>query len=126
MTRDFRLIPKPDWTPVGPRGHGVQFYQADDTLVLLLSNFVGTALVPGGASIDIATPVHHARVSACLRLRGRDVGVAREQGRYLAYGAADTLARFFRNGKINSDAFHATIGPIIERATAAVGQERPR
>jgi hypothetical protein len=118
--------PEPDWTAVGPNGHGVQFYQSDERLVLLLSNYVGTALVTGGTAIVVATSAHRRGLCRCLRARGLDFDVARAEGRFLTYDAADTLARFVVNGAIDRTAFRDVASEMVGRLSLASDGGRRR
>lgn len=115
--------PEPNWTAVG-RGHGVQFYESDDALVQLLTNFVGTALITGSAAVVVATPQHREALAAGLRGRGFDPDVARRQGRYLVFDASQMLSRFFSKGTIDHRLFEAITQEMIEEVLTDAGGKR--
>ena len=108
--------PEPNWAAIGPRGHGVQFYQSDERLVLLLGNFIGNALVTGGTAVVVATRPHRRSLSRWLCTHGLDIEAARAQGRFLVYDAAETLARFVVRGRIDRQAFADVAMEMVERA----------
>jgi hypothetical protein len=119
-------LPEPDWTAIGPNGHGVQFYQSDDRLVQLLTNYIGTALVTGGVAIVVATPAHRRRLARSLRTRGLDFEVARAQGRFLTFDAADTIAKFVIGGRIDRAAFGDVVAEMVDRMPRSPGARRRR
>jgi hypothetical protein len=104
----------------------VQFYQSDRRLVLLLTDFVGTALITGGVAIVVATPAHRRRLARSLRARGLDFEVAREQGRYITFDAATTLARFLVHDRIDRAAFGGVVSEMIGHMTRSADGHRPR
>jgi hypothetical protein len=118
--------PEPDWTAVGPHGHGVQFYQFDERLIQLLTNYAGTALVTGGTAIVVATQAHRRGLSRGLRARGLDFEIARAEGRFLTYDAPETLARFMVNGRIDRAAFADVVAGIVEHMSPSANGRRPR
>lgn len=114
------------WVDLGPGGHSVQFYADDAFLLEGLSRYVGGALGAGDAAVVIVTKAHRDGLAELLRGRGLDLGVAAAQGRYVALDAAETLARFMEDGRPSPTRFARTVGPVLERATAAARGERPR
>src|SRR6266481_5856853 len=116
--------PVPHWHDRETGGHVVQFYSDDSFLLEALSKFVGTALVAGDAAVVIATQSHLNGLAGLLASRAFSVSKAAREGRYIALDAAETLAKFVRNGQPDPDAFAATIGAVFRRATAAAeGQD---
>ena len=110
------MVPSADWSRVGGHGHAVQFYQTDSHLLDLLTRFIGTALVTGDVGIVIATKVHRDGLAKRFKARGLNVGVARDEGRYIVLDAAATLTRIMRDGKPDEDAFREVIGGVMARA----------
>src|SRR6267378_6101697 len=116
--------PAPHWHNGDSGGHVVQFYSDDAFLLEALSKSIGTALVAGNAAVVIATQSHLDDLADRLASRALSVGKAAREGRYIALNAADTLAKFMRDGQPDADLFAAVIGPVFTRAgAAAVGQE---
>src|SRR5436309_5031040 len=115
-----------DWATLGPHAHAVQFYEHDDILVSMLARFVGPALVAGDAAVVIATKSHRDGLTRRLKSRGFDQAIARQQGRYVALDAADTLSKFMRNGSPDPRRFMREVGNVIERAGDATGEPHPR
>jgi hypothetical protein len=115
-----------DWSAVGERAHVVQFYEEDGTLIELLSRYVGVALVAGDSAVVIATKKHRDGIVSRLGERGLDVSIARSQGRYVSLDAAQTLAKFFRDGRPDSDRFTQLMGEVVDSAARAANGGRHR
>jgi signal transduction histidine kinase len=99
--------------------HSVQFYGEDSSLLEESSRFIGTHLVTGDAAVVIATKAHRDGIAQRLESRGLDLFVAVAKGRYIALDAAETLARFMRNGRPDAKLFGDVIGGILAKAAAA-------
>jgi hypothetical protein len=115
-----------DWSALGDRLHAVQFYEADEVLVELISRFAGTALVTGDSAIVIATRKHREGVAQQLRKRGLDISVAEAQGRYIPLDAGRTVAKIMRDGKPDAVKCEEHLGRIIRAATKAADGGRQR
>jgi signal transduction histidine kinase len=126
MTASDLAAPATQWIDLDSCQHSVQFYADDAFLLEGLSRYVGGALGAGDAAVVIATRAHRDGLAELLTARGLDLGVATGQGRYVALDAAETLARFMRGGRPHPQRFAETIGPVLERATAAARGEHPR
>jgi signal transduction histidine kinase len=117
------VVPHNDVTPPVPgahsANHAVQFYGEDSSLLDELSLFIGTELVAGGAAVVIATKAHRDGLAQRLQTRGFDTERAVEQGRYIALDAAETLARFLRDGWPDAELFTEVIGGVLEQAATA-------
>jgi signal transduction histidine kinase len=114
------VVPHPDMTAAEPHwAHTVQFYGEDSSLVDELSRFIGAALVTGEAAVVIATKVHRDGAAQRLQSRGFDTRKAIEQGRYITLDAAETLARFMRNGSPDVARFSEVVGGVLGQASAA-------
>ena len=111
--------------PVAQWGHSVQFYGEDSSLLDELSRFIGTALVGGDSAVVIATKAHREGLAQRLQSRGFDTATAVEQGRYVALDAAETMARFMRDGWPDAGLFTNVIGSVLGQ-TAAVGEKTRR
>ena len=120
------FAPLPDWHDHDQHSHVVQFYVDDSFLLDGLSRFIGTALGGGDAAIVIATKAHREALVERLKNRDFDVAGAIEQGRYLPLDAAETLAKFMRNGIPDASRFADVIGDAFAQARAAAEGEYPR
>lgn len=96
--------------------HFVQFYETDDFLLDVLSEFIGAGLGSGAACIVIATQAHREELLHRLQANGFDLTLARVQERYFALDAGETLAQFLEGGLPNPQRFARVIGAAIERA----------
>ena len=118
-----------DLRPGGPsradRTHSVQFYDDEASFIDELSCFIGTALVAGDSAVVIATKEHRDSLAQALQSKGLDLGVATDQGRYVALDASETLARFMRDGRPDAALFTENLGDVLKRcASVARGQSR--
>jgi hypothetical protein len=116
----------PDWSLIGDRAHVVQFYEEDSTLIELLSRYVGVALVAGDSAVVIGTKKHRDDIVSRLAARGLDVSIARSQGRYVSLDAAQTLAKFVRDGRPDPERFMQLIGGVFDSAARAATAGRHR
>jgi signal transduction histidine kinase len=109
------------WGDPGHHPHTVQFYGEDTFLLDELSRFIGTSLIAGDASIVIATQAHRDGLALRLLARGLDTSKAFERGRYMVLDAAETLAKFMRDGSPDPALFTQVVGSLLGRAQAAAG-----
>lgn len=98
--------------------HAVYLYEDDGFLIDTASRWVGAGLVSGEAVVVIATPAHRGALEEVLESRGLTLSVAREQGRYVALDAADTLAQFVAGDVVDELRFTEVVGGSIARASA--------
>ncbi|MDQ3706870.1 MAG: ATP-binding protein [Chloroflexota bacterium] len=110
----------------GPCGHAVQFYDDDAFLLNELSRFIGSAIEAGDAGVVVATREHREGLAQRLKARGVDVELAVEQGRYVAFDAAEMLSKLTRDGQPDPTIFSDVIGGVLAGATSAPGGERRR
>lgn len=106
--------------------HSVQFYSDDSFLLDTLSRFIGSALGAGDAGIVIATEEHRAELARRLSVRGLDLPLAVDQGRYVALDAAETLSQFMVDGWPDEKRFLDVIGGTISRARTAATKQHGR
>jgi PAS domain S-box-containing protein len=107
-------------------GHTVQFYRDDAFLLEGLGRFIGSALGAGDSSVVIATKAHRDGLVQRLKARGLDLSLATNQGRYISLDAAETLAKFMREGSPDASRFAEVVGSVLARARAAAQGEQPR
>jgi PAS domain S-box-containing protein len=113
------LAPAANWCDHDSRGHVVQFYSEDQSLIDGLCRLVGTALGAGDSAIVIATKAHQEALTHKLKARGLDTQAASRQGRYHSLDAAETLSKFIVDGAPDAALFNEHIGGLIVRARAA-------
>jgi signal transduction histidine kinase len=114
----------PGPTPIAPPvrySHSAQFYRDDAYLIDELSRYIGTALIAGESSVVIATKAHRESLAKQLRSRGLEITLAIEQGRYVALDAAETMARFMRDGWPDAALFTEVADSILRPLAAAAG-----
>jgi DNA-binding NarL/FixJ family response regulator len=107
----------------GTRSHEVEFYSGDAALVVGFSDFIRSALRAGNAVIVVSTQSHRESLVQRLQEHGVDIVAASEQGRYLAFDAADILSTFMRNDLPDPVRFRTVVGDLI--AAAARGAAGP-
>jgi PAS domain S-box-containing protein len=120
------LAQPPHWHEDDARAHVVQFYSNEASLLDSLSRFIGSALVAGDGAVVIATPLHREGLVSRLEARGFDVTAALHQGRYLELDAAETLAKFMREGAPDPERFREIVSRVISRVWLAAQGEHPR
>jgi hypothetical protein len=104
---------------VGAGAHGdhiVQFYERDSELLAAVSPYLAAAVRAGEVAIVVATEDHRRGFEARLRAEGVDPVAARAGGTLLSLDAAETMALFMVDGRIDHDAFHEVIGGIVRGA----------
>src|SRR6185503_5581339 len=80
--------------PLGGPAHAVQFYDNDDFLAEVVSEFVSRGLSSAEPAIIIATEAHRDAFTHGLSSRGIDVDAARNAGELILLDARETLDRF--------------------------------
>ena len=99
-------------------GHAAQFYAEDRSIVSEAVGFIGTALKRGDVAAVVATDKIRSEIARRLQSGGWDVAAVTEQGRYIAWDAADALARIMRNGLPDVDLL-AELVDAVERSRLA-------
>jgi signal transduction histidine kinase len=113
------LAPPPGWHEQEHHSHTVQFYSEEECLLAGLSRFIGAALAAGDSAIIIATKKHREGIDDLLKTQGMDTGAASPKGRYIALDAAETLAKFMRDGQPDEKAFSDLLSAIVLCAKGA-------
>lgn len=98
------------------RGHTVQIYDDDQSLIDNLETFIGEALIEGEAVIVIATQSHLHALEERLTINGVDMAAARSEDRYITMIASEILELFMHNGWPDDELFTAAINPMLSRA----------
>lgn len=123
-TGSTQLVTHANWCEHNGSRHAVQFYSDDRFLVESLASFFGAALREGDAALVIATPTHLHQVYDSFLNHCVPVSSAEREGRYVALGAAETLAKFMRNTRPDPQLFQAVIGGTIAKLQAAAPGRR--
>ena len=101
-----------------PSEHFVQFYEDADCVLDSVSQFIATGLEGGEAGVVIATQAHREALERRLIAAGLDIVRAREEGRYVALDAAQTLTRFMDGGVPEQGRFVDVVGTTVMEASA--------
>jgi PAS domain S-box-containing protein len=108
------------------RGHVVQFYREDGSLLDVLSRSIGSALGSGDAAIVIATEAHREGLAWRLKARGVDILTALRQGRYVPLDAIEMTSKLVVNGWPDEARFADVISGLLTMATKAAGGKNAR
>ena len=109
-----------------PRRHEVGFYPDDATLLVDLTQFIGTALKAEHGAIIVATESHRNSLLRKLETHGVDIAAATDQGRYISVDAADALSAFMVNRTPDPARFLKLFGDLIVTVAAAAKREQAR
>jgi hypothetical protein len=101
-----------------PGEHFVQLYREDRFLVEAVALFAGVGIGKGEAVVLIATPEHGAAIDRRLADSGFAVDDLKQWGQLRFLDAAETLARFMRQGLPDEGLFRTVVGSAIEAAGA--------
>ena len=104
---------------VTPRGHAVQFYENDSSLIQSLVRHVAPALVAGDTVIIIATGEHRQALDRELESRGIVLAAALTSQRYVVLDSAETLQKFLVEDWPDPAKFERVIGRLVEQAEAS-------
>jgi anti-sigma regulatory factor (Ser/Thr protein kinase) len=99
--------------------HVVQFYERDSELVAKVGPYLTAAARGGEVAIVIATEAHRLAFEVELEAEGIDLVEAGAEGRFLALDAAETVAAFMVDGRIDHDAFHEVVGGLLREAVSS-------
>jgi len=101
-----------------PRPHTVQFYESDDFLCSVITEYVSEGVRAGEPAIIVATQAHNEMFALALRAEG----VAMDRVTFL--DARQTLAMFSTAGRIEPEKFMSSVGAVIDSATANTNRVR--
>lgn len=108
------------------RGHAVQFYAEDESLVRATSSYIGSALVGGHTAVVVATRTHREQLARVLKQRGLDTMAVVEQGRYLVLDAAECLSQFMEGSSLSEARFNEVVGGLVARAAEVASNNQAR
>jgi hypothetical protein len=113
LTHTHAVDPSPHPAPCG---HLVQFYAEHGQLLDTLERFISAGLRADEAVVVIATARHLHALEARLQGNGIDLVAARNENRYLPFGAQDAMDRFMVDAWPDADRFTAFLEATLERA----------
>src|SRR3954470_8362743 len=88
----------------GPRGHLLQFYQADEPMLNRnVGRFLWEGLLRGDGLVVIATPTRRVSLTDHLAHLGADVPLAQNERQLVMLDAQETLDRFIVEGQPDWD-----------------------
>lgn len=106
--------------------HIVQFYDREDFLASVVSDFLGAGLGAGEPAIVIATEPHREAFMKALRERGFDVPLAQQRGQLVLLDARATLSTFMVDGMPDWERYQRVIGSALEKLASAGREDRIR
>jgi hypothetical protein len=98
--------------------HAVRFYEDDSSLCRIVTDFIGDGLVARQPAVVIATPAHREEINRGLHALALDVRRLQESRMLLVLDAEETLSAFMKDGVPDPVAFRATVGGVLDLATA--------
>ena len=111
---------------VKPHDHLVHFYERDAELIGRVASFLAEGFASGEAAAVIATAEHLQALRAALEDGGVDSAALERRGRLVMADAAETLRQLISGGVPDPRAFESTLGPIMDRLSAAAPSGRLR
>lgn len=96
--------------------HYVQFYNEDSLVIENVAYLVVRALEAGGSVVTVATDAHLHAIEQRLAASATDLEHARQDGRYMALDAADTLEQLLTGGMPDQAKFDHVVGGIMRTA----------
>lgn len=109
-------------TAVEAGEHLVQFYEDEAELAHTVGAYLAKAVEEGGIAVVIATEDHRQLFSAELEGSGLDPTQRSLDGTLILLDAAEVLARFVDDCKVDREQFRQVVGPVIRQAA---GTGRP-
>jgi hypothetical protein len=96
--------------------HAVRFYDSEDSLAKIVTEFLADGLTNGMPGIVVATPAQRAAIVRELGARGLDVVSLQQSDDLVLLDAADTMSSFMANATLDARAFHDSLCAAIARA----------
>ncbi|HUQ04687.1 MAG TPA: GAF domain-containing protein [Kofleriaceae bacterium] len=98
--------------------HIVQFYETDEYLAGVVSQFLAEGFEAGAGGIIIAVEAHRASILTALRSRNVDVDALSLSGRLQVLDAHETLGRILRRGVPDRRLFLEVLDRALQAATS--------
>jgi signal transduction histidine kinase len=102
------------WHVTPAHQHLVQFYESEDYLLFMLSQFVATTMRNGEAGVVVATEPHVKRLRSQLAQDGIDVHRTSMSGQLTMLDASVTMEKFMVDGKPDEKRFNKLFGGLID------------
>lgn len=96
-----------------PRGHEVQFYADDTSLLVSFSGIIEAALEAENAVIVIVTESHREGILQRLQAHGVDLAAALERRSIILFDAAEALSTYMEAEGPNRERFLSVFEPLI-------------
>jgi DNA-binding NarL/FixJ family response regulator len=109
-----------------PSRHEILFCSDDAFLLDAFTRVVAAALNTGNAAIVLATEPHRDSLLQRLDKQGLDVGLAIQEGTYIAIDVTEALSALMVNGLPDPVRFFGGISGLIEAAAKAAKTKQPR
>lgn len=100
-----------------PPDHFVQFYEDDEFLLDLVSNFISAGFARGDTCIIVSTKAHREGLDKRWRAANLDLAAFSERGEYIWLDTDETLAQFMVDGLPNQERFIEVVGGRIALAS---------
>jgi hypothetical protein len=104
--------------------HAVQFYERDTELIGSVAGYLAAGVQAGEAAVVVASDGHRRGFEQAMEAVGIDLAGAIRRGSYLALDAAETVARFVVDGRVDRAGFQQVIGGLIRQAAGRAGPVR--
>ena len=101
-----------------PRPHTVQFYESDDFLCSVITEYISEGVRAGEPAIIVASEAHNEMFALALRSEG----IAMSGVTFL--DARQMLATFATDGEIDPEKFMTSVGSVIDSATEKTNRIR--
>jgi PAS domain S-box-containing protein len=103
----------------GASSHLVHFYESDEELSEVVSEFLAAGLAEGNPLVVVATEAHKTEFSRQLQAKGFDLARACESGQCIVLDARQTLSRFMVGSMPDAARFNDTFGPVLDELVAS-------
>jgi len=100
--------------------HVVHFYDRSNDLIEAVGRYIAEPISTSGSAVVIATPAHRAGLDEWLDRQDLDWESARNEGRYVALDAAETMDRFMVKDRPDAALFRAVLSPILGASVSPV------
>ena len=104
-----------------PCGHIVYPYTDENLVGQAVCLFASAGIRDGDGVILIMSTDHCEPIKLRLHVEGHNVAAYERSGQLTCVTTEELLARFIVNGTLDEDLFRSTIGGLIDRARASVG-----
>jgi hypothetical protein len=113
----FEAAATPERAPEGVRHyHAVRFYDSDQSLARIVTQFLGDGFASDQPAILIATREHRDAIAALAVDCGFDLGRLEAEGELILADAAETLAPLMCDGMPDAERFTDVMVGFIDRA----------